>query len=68
MEWEFLDAETLFKLRDAQHESTTSANVGAFVRPIGGMLRRQVPGMEPCVDGKECTVNHQRWRELYGKK
>ena len=62
--WETLDLAALLAQRDAQHEATTSANVGAYPIPLGGMLQRDYPygsgGRAPyrrCPDGQLCTLD-----------
>ncbi len=67
MEWESINIEELLALRDQQHEATTTANAGPYVHPIGGMLRRTVPGMTSCDGDKECAVHHAAWADLMGK-
>jgi len=37
--WQTLDLQDLFARRDLMREQTTSANVGAFVSPMGPVLR-----------------------------
>lgn len=74
MSWETLDVQALLAAREAAHESTTSANVGSYTVPLGGMLRRQSPGSPPaglghCGDpgGEACPLDHAMWSTLYGK-
>lgn len=62
--WETLDLAALLAQRDAQHEATTSANVGAYPIPLGGMLQRDYPygsgGRAPyahCPEGQLCALD-----------
>ena len=43
MTWKSLDTEALLERLRRIRESTTSANVGGFAVPIGGVLRREAP-------------------------
>jgi len=42
--WRLLDTQELL---DRKLEDTTTANVGAYPVPIGGILRRAIPGEDP---------------------
>lgn len=62
--WETLDVAAVLALRDAQHEVTTSANVGSYPVPLGGMSRAANPygsgGRAPyarCPEGQMCTLD-----------
>lgn len=68
MSWETLDIAALLAAREAQHESTTSANAGPYTRGFGPMMRRQIPvGAPEKCDGHECALDHAAWAELYGR-
>lgn len=70
--WETLDVAALLAARDAQHESTTSANAGGYVHPIGVTLRRQTPTGDPgraqqCHGNDFCPLNFEEWAAYYGR-
>lgn len=56
-----------------KNEATTSANVGSFTVPLGGMLRQPIPQghvpTPPCEGARMCTVEDyfQEWERLGGE-
>ena len=62
--WEDLNVEDLFARREAQNEEVTTANVGYFARPFGGVIRQpvpanialpQLPGGDECRYPEDCS-------------
>ncbi len=63
--WETLDLQAIIDAQ-AQWESTYTASSGSYAIPIGGVLRREIPGggeveNPTCPSGQFCDLDAYYW-------